>query len=175
MALNWFKKKNKPAPPSELSEPDGKSTAPKSSDSDSNRNEAPETKVENLVLDPENEASEVSAELPANTLMPERNVTAGESKDAVPLHGGIDQIAPETKKAGLFSRLKNGLAKTRQILTTDIDELFGTNRQIDDDMLEELEELLITSDIGVQTAMDLMQTITRQAPRIKGPEALKNI
>jgi fused signal recognition particle receptor len=69
--------------------------------------------------------------------------------------------------------LKKGLAKTREILTTDIDDLFRSRKQIDDDMLEELEELLITSDIGVQTAMDLMQTITKQAGRIKGPEHLK--
>ncbi len=78
-----------------------------------------------------------------------------------------------TKPTGLFSRLKKGLSKTREILTTDIDQLFGSKKQIDDDMLEELEELLITSDIGVQTAMNLMQTIARRAPKIIGPEALK--
>ncbi len=78
------------------------------------------------------------------------------------------------KSGGLFKKLKQGLTKTRQILTTDIDELFSAKKQIDDDMLDELEELLITSDIGVQTAMDLMQTITRQAGNIEGPEALKD-
>jgi fused signal recognition particle receptor len=69
--------------------------------------------------------------------------------------------------------LKKGLAKTREILTTDIEDLFSGKKQIDDDMLEALEELLITSDIGVQTTMDLMQTITKQVSRIKGPELLK--
>jgi signal recognition particle GTPase len=44
---------------------------------------------------------------------------------------------------------------------------------IDDDMLEELEELLITSDIGVQTAMDLMKNITKRASKISTPEELK--
>jgi fused signal recognition particle receptor len=68
--------------------------------------------------------------------------------------------------------LKKGLAKTREILTTDIEDLFSGKKQIDDDMLEELEELLITSDIGVQTTMDLMQTITKQIGRIKGPDQL---
>lgn len=75
----------------------------------------------------------------------------------------------------LFKRLKAGLSKTRDILTTDIDELFSMKSRIDDDMLEELEELLITSDIGVQTAMDLMQVITKRASKIDGPEALKAI
>ncbi len=69
--------------------------------------------------------------------------------------------------------LKKGLAKTREILTTDIDDLFCSKKQIDDDMLEELEELLITSDIGVQTAMDLMQTVAKQARRIQSPDLLK--
>ena len=83
---------------------------------------------------------------------------------------------PKKKKSkGLFRRLKAGLSKTRDILTTDIDELFSMKRQIDDDMLEELEELLITSDIGVQTAMDLMKVITKRAAKIDGPEALKAI
>ncbi len=77
------------------------------------------------------------------------------------------------KKNGLFSRLKKGLTKTREILTTDIDELFGGKKQIDDDMLEELEELLITSDIGVQTAMDLMKIISEKAAKIKSPGELK--
>jgi fused signal recognition particle receptor len=76
---------------------------------------------------------------------------------------------------GLFSRLKKGLTKTRDILTTDIDKLFGTRSEIDDDMLEELEELLITSDIGVKTAMKLMETIQKQASKVKSPDDLKKI
>lgn len=72
-----------------------------------------------------------------------------------------------------YKRLKAGLSKTRDILTTDIDALFSKKQKIDDDMLEELEELLITSDIGVQTAMELMAVITKRAAKIEGPEALK--
>lgn len=73
----------------------------------------------------------------------------------------------------LFNRLKAGLSKTRDILTTDIDALFSNKQKIDDDMLEELEELLITSDIGVQTAMDLMAVITKRAGKIESPAELK--
>ncbi len=87
-------------------------------------------------------------------------------------HGKPDEPTC-AKRKGLFSRLKNGLSKTRDILTTDIDALFSAKRQIDDEMLEELEELLITSDIGVQTAMGLMEVISRQAGKIKDPNDLK--
>lgn len=83
-----------------------------------------------------------------------------------------DSLSPEKDKAtsipptaapagrGLFQKLKDGLSKTRQVLTTDIDKLFAGKRQIDDELLEELEEILITADIGVKTATDLIQCIS---------------
>lgn len=80
---------------------------------------------------------------------------------------------PGDQKRGLFSKLKRGLAKTREILTTDIEDIFAGKKQVDDDMLEEIEELLITSDIGVQTTMDLMKTISRKASKIGDPNELK--
>jgi fused signal recognition particle receptor len=85
-----------------------------------------------------------------------------------------DQTAPK-KPSGLFKRLKSGLSKTRKILSTDINELFAGNRKIDDELLEELEEILITSDIGVQTTMDLIQSISIKSSEISGPDQLKNI
>jgi len=81
----------------------------------------------------------------------------------------------KTNKKGFFGRLKKGLSKTREILTTDIDELFSANRKLDDDLLEELEELLITSDMGVSTAMDLMETITKKASKIQDADGLKQV
>jgi len=74
---------------------------------------------------------------------------------------------------GFFSRLKNGLSKTRELLSTDISELFSGNRKIDDDLLEELEELLITSDIGVQTTMKLVQNISKKSSEISNADQLK--
>jgi fused signal recognition particle receptor len=80
-----------------------------------------------------------------------------------------------SEKKGFFSRLKRGLSKTREILTTDIDDLFTGNRKLDDDLLEELEELLITSDIGVSTTMDIMDTISKKASEIKDAPSLKQV
>jgi len=79
------------------------------------------------------------------------------------------------EKKGFFNRLKRGLSKTREILTTDIDELFTGNRKLDDELLEELEELLITSDIGVSTAMDIMDTISKDASKIENAHDLKQV
>lgn len=81
--------------------------------------------------------------------------------DSPPEGSAVDISAPEG--ATLLSRLKSGLSRTRQILTTDIDKLFAGKRLIDDDLLEELEEILITADIGVQTAGGLIQKISSGA------------
>jgi fused signal recognition particle receptor len=95
-----------------------------------------------------------------------------------------EKIPPEKKeeqdnsdsseKTSFFERLKKGLSKTREILSTDIDELFTGKREIDDSLLEELEELLITSDIGVQTSMDLIQKISKKSSKISDAGQLKN-
>ena len=74
--------------------------------------------------------------------------------------------------SGYFERLRNGLSKTRKILTTDLDQLFTRNKSFDDDLLEELEELLITSDIGVQTAVDLMERISNKTSQINDADSL---
>ncbi len=75
--------------------------------------------------------------------------------------------------SGFFKRLKNGLSRTRQLLTTDIDELFTGKQKVDDDLLEELEELLITADIGVQIAMNLVQDIAKESAAISDADQLK--
>ena len=61
---------------------------------------------------------------------------------------------------GWLSRLKAGLGRTSAKLTGGIGELF-TKRKLDDEALEELEELLITADLGVATAARLTQSLAR--------------
>jgi len=78
------------------------------------------------------------------------------------------------ESSGFFKRLKIGLARTHKLLSTDIDELFSSKRKFDDDLLEELEELLITSDIGVRTAMDLIQNISKKSAKISDAHQLKD-
>jgi fused signal recognition particle receptor len=95
-----------------------------------------------------------------------------------------EKIPPEKKeeqdnsdsseKTSFFERLKKGLSKTREILSTDIDELFTGKREIDDSLLEELEELLITSDIGVRTSMELIKKISKKSSKISDANQLKN-
>jgi len=61
------------------------------------------------------------------------------------------ELEPERDGAGWFQRLRGGLAKSSSKLTQGLGELF-TKRKLDDAALEELEELLITADLGLATA-----------------------
>jgi len=79
------------------------------------------------------------------------------------------------REKGLFKRLRSGLSKTRKVLTTDIEDIFSRRQTVDDALLEDLEELLITSDIGVHTAMDLMERLSKKSKKITDAEKLKEV
>lgn len=55
-----------------------------------------------------------------------------------------------SEKKGFFSRLKDGLTKTRDNFVAGIDNIFNGFSEIDDDFYEELEEVLIMADIGCE-------------------------
>jgi len=73
--------------------------------------------------------------------------------------------ADQTEKKGRFKRLKQRLLKSRQKMRTRLSGLFSIKKKLDDDLLEELEEILITSDIGVKTVMDIMDEVSEQVKK----------
>jgi fused signal recognition particle receptor len=77
---------------------------------------------------------------------------AGEDKNPLKPEAG--------RSGGYFQRLKDRLSQTRKTFSDGFDKIFTGKKGIDDELLEELEELLITSDIGVQTALALMETLS---------------
>lgn len=70
-----------------------------------------------------------------------------------------------TEKTGLFDRLKAGLKKTTDGFVGRIDTLILGKKEIDADTLEELEEILITSDIGVKTTVELVRSLEQRLSR----------
>ncbi|MFZ0611133.1 MAG: signal recognition particle-docking protein FtsY, partial [Desulfobacterales bacterium] len=119
-----------------------------------------------------------SAEMAAEAAAPGVRETSGGSAPGAP--DGVRE--PATKNAGrredsggIFKRLRRGLARTRQLLTTDLDDLFAENKGVGDEMLEDLEEILVTADIGVQTATALIERIGRKASRIGDAAALRKV
>ena len=62
---------------------------------------------------------------------------------------------------GFFDKLKKGLSKTRENITNKIEKLIIGYADIDDDLLDELEEILIMADVGVNTTDKLMKLFAR--------------
>ncbi|MDD6491143.1 MAG: signal recognition particle-docking protein FtsY [Firmicutes bacterium] len=77
--------------------------------------------------------------------------------------------------AGFFSRLKEGLSKTRNNIIQGIDAVFGGFSSIDEDFYEELEEILIMGDIGVKSTGDILEKLRAQVKEnhIKEPAECK--
>ncbi len=82
----------------------------------------------------------------------------------------------EKPRLGFFERLKQGLSKTSESLVGRIDRLVLGRKQIDADTLEELEEILITADIGVKTSVELIRTLEQRLKRneLQDGEALRS-
>ena len=77
---------------------------------------------------------------------------------------------------GFFDRLKAGLTKTREKFIDKIDEILHGAPKIDDELLDELEETLITSDVGMQTTEKLIAGLRKGIRRaeINSPADVKN-
>ncbi len=78
--------------------------------------------------------------------------------------------------AGFFSRLKEGLTKTRDNIVNGIDSVFSGFSSIDDEFYEELEEILIMGDIGVNATTQILDRLKKQVKEnhIKEPAACKD-
>lgn len=83
----------------------------------------------------------------------------------------------EEKKKGFFSRLVSGLKKTRDNIASGIDSIFSGFSSIDEDFYEELEEILIMGDIGVDTTMKIIENLKEQVKekKIKEPEECREL
>jgi len=73
----------------------------------------------------------------------------------------------EEKKSSLFDRLKQGLTKAKQGITDKIDTVLKSYTKVDEELLEDLEEVLITADVGVNTTMEIIEKL-RLAIKSKG-------
>ena len=76
---------------------------------------------------------------------------------------------------GFFEKLKNGLFKTKSAIVGKIDNLFKSFRKVDEDLFDELEELLISADIGVNTTEEILDELRDNVKenKIKEPEDVK--
>ena len=72
---------------------------------------------------------------------------------------------------GFFSKLFGGMSRTRENVGGKVDELVASMPLADDDFYEELTDILIMADVGVNTATDVVETIRQRAKDEKVKEA----
>ena len=75
------------------------------------------------------------------------------------------------EKKGFFSRLREGLAKTRDAMMGRVDTLVKETRKIDDDFYEELEDILLLSDCGMKATMAIMDELRARVEKNKIKDA----
>ncbi len=78
---------------------------------------------------------------------------------------------------GFFDKLKLGLKKTKDAIVGKIDSLFKMFRKVDEDLFEELEELLVSADVGFTTTEEILEELRTTVidNKIKDPEDVKSI
>ena len=111
----------------------------------------------------------------------ERRAQPAQPASASAADTGAPSDAQSEEKKGLFSRLWQGLSKTRTSVAGRVDELIEATEEIDDDFYEDLVDILIMSDMGVRTSDKVIAELRRrvEAERItdarKAREILKQI
>lgn len=87
----------------------------------------------------------------------------------------MEQVAQE--KQGFFGRLKQGLSKTRNNIVSNMNSLFTGSDRIDEDFYEELEEILIMGDMGVNATNQILEGLKKQVKEqhIKAPAECKEL
>lgn len=81
------------------------------------------------------------------------------------------------EKKGFFKRLVSGLTKTRENIVSSIDSIFSGYSSIDDDFHEEIEEILVMGDLGINATNNIIEDLKRQVAekKIKDPQECKKL
>lgn len=163
--LGWFRKKNREKPQN------GSDEQPVLTD------EAPV----DVIAEPDGGApvSDKDNVLPLADVQPVSSPEKGTIEETKPEKKEIHPVSPDSPKKGnsLFARLQAGLGKTRASLVYRLDALFLGKKEIDRELYEDLEEILITSDLGVATVQQLLDEVRVEVKRdaLKDPKMLKNV
>lgn len=164
--LGWFKKKFKKHSLEET---------PQVQDTSQITSENPVTTKQQTIVD--GTAPPVSVEpieAPVAPMAEETPLPTVDKKTDVE-HTQTTQGAKEEKKPSILKKLAEKLSKTREAFTYQLDTLFLGKKEIDTDLLDDLEEILITADLGVTTTQEILDFARRKVKRkeLSDPQALK--
>ena len=118
------------------------------------------------------EKEQQSAQAEETRLEAQADETSG-AENAQTAAGDAEQAAQDEKKQGLFSRLWQGLSKTRGNVAGRVDELIEATETIDEDFYEDLVDILIMSDMGVRTSDKVIQELKTRVARERIADAKK--
>lgn len=106
---------------------------------------------------------------------PDEIMSEDDSKSESEIAESTAEEEKEEEKIGWFGRLKAGLSKTRDDMNYKINDILGNYVKIDEDMIEDLEDLLISSDIGMETTMMLIDNLrdSIREKQIQDPKEVK--
>ena len=118
---------------------------------------------------PKPESADSVRENPAET----NNAGRPDADTATPQATPTEPVEKK-KKGGLFARLAQGLKRTRSGITDGVASLVLGKKAIDDEVLEEIETLLLTSDVGIEATQEIVADLTQRVSRkqLKDADAL---
>jgi len=99
---------------------------------------------------------------------PENELTAEPSSKAEPEPEPEPTPVPELAKSkGLFARMRDGLSRTSDKLTSGMADLLLGKKEIDDDLIEDLEDQLLSADVGVEATSEIIESLTQRVARLQ--------
>ena len=136
-----------------------------------------EEKIATEEVDNAKEETALDASLETEEKEEEEETIEEESNEEVKEEQLTEEIVEEPKEAkvSLFERLKQGLSKAKQGITDRVDQVLKSYTKVDDELIEEIEEILITADVGVETTMDIIDKLTDaiKTKKITDPQDVK--
>lgn len=122
------------------------------------------------------EATDLEEDIPSDEEIHEEAIKSEfQKEDAIQEVDRAENGTEEVQvKKSFFQRLKEGLTKTRDDMSYKINDVLGNYVKIDDDLLEELEYILISADIGMETTMKLIDRLRNRIreDQVKDPKAV---
>ncbi|MBT8449674.1 MAG: signal recognition particle receptor subunit alpha, partial [Gammaproteobacteria bacterium] len=177
--FSWFSKKPKSEPKldsQEQSESQADTVAPSEVVPELSPDASPEASPE---TQPEQPEPIIPDETSTEQLLPTVQATADIANESeaelLTVDTEVQQSeTDETNSPGFFQRLKVGLKNTREQLSGGLGNLFLGKKEIDDDLLEELETYLLMADVGVEATQHIIATLTDAVSRkeLNDPQAL---
>ncbi len=120
-------------------------------------------------------AAESAAAAAPGAAIQESKATAEEQPVDTAVTGPVDDNPGAQKSSGLFSRLRRGLGRTSDNLVAGMGTLFLGRKEIDAELLEELESRLLLADVGVDATLEIVGNLTGRVSRkeLTHPDALE--